>query len=249
MMVKESVTQNVAQWPMSSHGISANISNAGYLWIIRINTLRTSNLFKSVSEQIAQERAAVFNQLLEQHWKRLFSGNSVNSLEDLASIANSYGFDYKPAHEFTQDDIPEIINRLMLLEKQKALPEKDVAALLGKEDKSVHLLSEIREAFFIFGEPNLSQKSDDSLSTSTALHKELSARDLLPTEEHVVYSLRHSFKDRLTKVEPPEKVQATIMGHKYSRGCYGDGPSLNQKKKWLDKIALKIQFIQNHSLL
>jgi len=75
---------------------------------------------------------------------------------------------------------------------------------------------------------------------SNTLNKFLRESDLLPTTEHCVYSLRHSFEDRLTAVEPPEKVQAALMGHKYNRPRYGDGPSLKQKKKWLDKIALKV---------
>lgn len=75
---------------------------------------------------------------------------------------------------------------------------------------------------------------------SNTLNKYLRESDLLPTPEHCVYSLRHSFEDRLTYVEPPEKVQAALMGHKYSRPRYGDGPSLEQKKNWLEKIALKV---------
>lgn len=75
---------------------------------------------------------------------------------------------------------------------------------------------------------------------SATLNKYLRDNDLLPTEEHVVYSLRHSFEDRLTAVEPPEKVQAALMGHKYSRERYGDGPSLEQKKEWLDKICFNV---------
>lgn len=75
---------------------------------------------------------------------------------------------------------------------------------------------------------------------SATLNKYLQEHHLLPTEEHCVYSLRHSFEDRLTAIEPPDKVQAALMGHKYNRPRYGDGPSLEQKKKWLDKICFNI---------
>lgn len=77
-------------------------------------------------------------------------------------------------------------------------------------------------------------------SLSAALNKFLRSHNLLPTENHSVYSLRHSFEDRLTAVEPPDKVQAALMGHKYSRERYGDGPSLAQKHKWLQKIAFRV---------
>ena len=81
-------------------------------------------------------------------------------------------------------------------------------------------------------------RKSDALSAVT--NKYLRNNGLLPTPEHTVYSLRHSFEDRLTLVEPPEKVQAALMGHKYSRERYGDGPTLEQKRKWLDKIAFNV---------
>lgn len=71
---------------------------------------------------------------------------------------------------------------------------------------------------------------------SNTINKYLRGR--LPSENHSLYSLRHSYEDRLTAVEPPEKVQAAIMGHKYSRPRYGLGPSLEQKKEWMEKVAL-----------
>jgi len=75
---------------------------------------------------------------------------------------------------------------------------------------------------------------------SNTLNKYLRDNDLLPTPTHCLYSLRHSFEDRLTAVEPPDKLQAALMGHKYNRPRYGDGPSLLQKRKWLDLIAFHV---------
>lgn len=75
---------------------------------------------------------------------------------------------------------------------------------------------------------------------SATLNKYLKSNGLLPTDEHCVYSLRHSFEDRLTAIEPPDKVQAALMGHKYNRPRYGDGPSLEQKQKWLEKMCFQI---------
>lgn len=77
----------------------------------------------------------------------------------------------------------------------------------------------------------------DQLSAN--LNGFLRDHSLLPTNNHTVYSLRHSFEDRLSAVEPPEKVQSFIMGHKYRRERYGEGPTLEQKKKWLDKMCFK----------
>lgn len=78
----------------------------------------------------------------------------------------------------------------------------------------------------------------DQLSAN--INKYLRDHGLLPTDDHSIYSLRHSFEDRLTAVEPPEKVQAALMGHKYHRPRYGKGPSLEQKKEWLNKICFHI---------
>lgn len=73
---------------------------------------------------------------------------------------------------------------------------------------------------------------------SSTINKYLREHKLLPSERHSLYSLRHSFEDRLTAAEPPDKVQAALMGHKYVRPKYGHGPSLEQKQLWLKEIAL-----------
>lgn len=80
---------------------------------------------------------------------------------------------------------------------------------------------------------------DKADSLSALVNKYLDNHGLLPTEDHSFYSLRHTFEDRLTAVEAPEKVIASLMGHKWSRPKYGDGPSLAQKQRWLQAIAYK----------
>jgi len=80
---------------------------------------------------------------------------------------------------------------------------------------------------------------DKSPSLSATVNKFLKANKLRPTDRHSLYSLRHTFEDRLTAVEPPEKIQAYLMGHKYDRPKYGSPPSLEQLHGWLSKIAFK----------
>lgn len=80
---------------------------------------------------------------------------------------------------------------------------------------------------------------DKSAALSATVNKFLKSRKLRPTERHSLYSLRHTFEDRLTAVEPPEKIQAFLMGHRYDRPKYGSPPSLEQLRGWLDKIAFK----------
>lgn len=79
---------------------------------------------------------------------------------------------------------------------------------------------------------------DKSASLSAIVNKVLGNAKLRPHGE-TLYSLRHTFEDRLTAVEAPEKVIATLMGHKFHRPKYGTGPSLVQLREWLQKIAFK----------
>ena len=84
------------------------------------------------------------------------------------------------------------------------------------------------------GFPRYRHKAD---SLSALVNKVLSSAGLLPTDDHSLYSLRHTFEDRLTAIEAPEKVIATLMGHKWQRPKYEAGPSLEQKQHWLRRIA------------
>lgn len=80
---------------------------------------------------------------------------------------------------------------------------------------------------------------DKAASVSATINKFLDENGLLPTEGTTLYSLRHTFEDRLTAVEAPDKVAAAMMGHKYHRPRYGVGPSLAQKREWLERIAFR----------
>lgn len=63
--------------------------------------------------------------------------------------------------------------------------------------------------------------------------------DVFPSQEHSLYSLRHSFQDRLILAEAPERIQADLMGHAISRPRYGDGAGLAQKAEWMEKISIE----------
>jgi len=86
------------------------------------------------------------------------------------------------------------------------------------------------------GFPRYRDKAD---SLSALVNKAFEARKLRPEPGQSFYSLRHTFEDRLTAVEAPEKVVASLMGHKWHRPRYGKGPSLELKRKWLKRIAFR----------
>jgi integrase len=73
---------------------------------------------------------------------------------------------------------------------------------------------------------------------TNAVNKFLRANKLFPSDKHSVYSLRHSFQDRILNVNAPDRVQAELMGHRFQRPKYGNGPTLEHKKEWMDRICL-----------
>jgi integrase len=86
------------------------------------------------------------------------------------------------------------------------------------------------------GFPRYFDKND---SLSGAVNKFFRDNGIAPSRKHTLYGFRHTFEDRLTEAEPPEKVQAFLIGHKYDRPRYGTGLSLEQQQRWRQKIAFK----------
>lgn len=80
---------------------------------------------------------------------------------------------------------------------------------------------------------------DKAGSLSATVNKFLLENGMRPKEDQTAYSLRHTFEDRLTAVEAPEKMIAGFMGHKHNRPKYGSGPTLEHKREWLQRIAFK----------
>ncbi len=114
----------------------------------------------------------------------------------------------------------------------------------GRLLKTVHSQREIPivgyalEAFKTMpnGFPKYRDKPDN---ISNTVNKFLRTNSLMPSKQHTVYSLRHSFQDRILSVNAPDRVQAELMGHKFHRPKYGNGASLEQKLEWLEKVCLK----------
>ncbi len=79
---------------------------------------------------------------------------------------------------------------------------------------------------------------DNATTLSATVNKFMLENKLRPTRDHSVYSLRHSFRDRLVAVETPDSLIDSLMGHKTYKPKYGKGPSLELKLKFLERIAL-----------
>jgi hypothetical protein len=121
--------------------------------------------------------------------------------------------------------VPHVQIRPDLRKLKTPWSERDMP-LLGV---SLWIMRQFPEGF-----PRYRDKED---SLSAAVNKFFDQHRLLPTEKHTLYSFRHSFEDRMTAAEVPEKVAVALMGHKYDRPKYGDGPSLEQKLRWLRRIS------------
>jgi integrase len=80
---------------------------------------------------------------------------------------------------------------------------------------------------------------DREASLSALVNKYLLARKLRPTKLHVLYSLRHTFQDRILKAKTPDRVQTDLMGHGFDRPEYGDGAPLELKREVLQQIQFR----------
>jgi len=144
-----------------------------------------------------------------------------------ARVGELVGLDGEAGDILLDHDIPHI----------KIRPNGVRALKTAQSERDIPLVGSSLIAFQELGGGFKRYLGKNALISNT-IGKYLRLNKLLPTSQHSLYSLRHSFEDRLTAVEPPDKVQAALMGHKYMRPRYGLGPSLEQKQQWLRKTAL-----------
>lgn len=79
---------------------------------------------------------------------------------------------------------------------------------------------------------------------SACLNKYLRESGLFPTENHTLYSLRHSFQDRMNELAIPDRIQTQLFGHKFDRPEYGEGATLSKKMEWMERLTLKTGFFR-----
>ncbi len=89
------------------------------------------------------------------------------------------------------------------------------------------------------GFPRYRDSKSGRENLSAVLNKHLNKMNLLPTEEHTVYSLRHSFDDRMTDAGVITRIAKELFGHKIPGTVYGDGGTLERKQEWLLKLCFE----------
>ncbi|WP_417589131.1 tyrosine-type recombinase/integrase [Pararhodobacter oceanensis] len=77
-----------------------------------------------------------------------------------------------------------------------------------------------------------------SASLSATVNKLLRENGLMETPDHVLYSLRHSFEDRMLAAGIDDRIRRDLFGHRLTRERYGDGASLEHKQQLLQALAL-----------
>ncbi len=82
-------------------------------------------------------------------------------------------------------------------------------------------------------------------NASGLINKYMQNNGLLETDQHSVYSLRHTFKDRLRKHGIPEELQHDLMGHK-DQGMgshYGNGYPLEETVTYLQRMSADWKYL------
>lgn len=73
---------------------------------------------------------------------------------------------------------------------------------------------------------------------SATVNKFLRENGLMESERHVMYSLRHSFEDRMLRGRIDERIRRELMGHSLGREKYGEAGGLPFKAAELSRIAI-----------
>lgn len=73
---------------------------------------------------------------------------------------------------------------------------------------------------------------------SAALNKYFRENKLFPSSAHKIYSIRHSFEDRMKEAGIDDELRRILMGHSIDRPRYGSGGSLEWRRDELSRLVL-----------
>ncbi|MCZ4273218.1 tyrosine-type recombinase/integrase [Maritalea porphyrae] len=86
------------------------------------------------------------------------------------------------------------------------------------------------------GFPEYRDKSD---SATTAIGRYFRRNNLYPEKGITLYSLRHSFSERIREFGVTDREETDLMGHEFDRPKYGEATTLRRKQDILQSIAFK----------
>ncbi|MHA6687331.1 tyrosine-type recombinase/integrase [Mesorhizobium sp. A556] len=105
-----------------------------------------------------------------------------------------------------------------------------------QSDRKIPLVGVALEVFKRHPKGFLRYKDKED-SYSAMANKYLKENGLKPSQQHAVYSLRHSFEDRMLEGGIDMELREVLVGHKLERPLYGEKGSLKFRQKVLNQIA------------
>jgi integrase len=84
------------------------------------------------------------------------------------------------------------------------------------------------------GFPSYKENENNFSSTAGKFFRE---NKLFPTKKQVIYSLRHTFEDRMKEARIDDELRNILMGHTVDRPKYGSGGSLKLYQEEMMKIV------------
>ncbi len=85
--------------------------------------------------------------------------------------------------------------------------------------------------------PNGFPRYADNPSLSATVNKYMKTNGLLETPAHSLYSLRHSFEDRMLAAGVDDRIRRDLSGHRLDRERYGRGASLEHRHRIIQSLA------------
>lgn len=129
------------------------------------------------------------------------------------------------SHIHLEGDVPYI----HILPEGRQVKTKNAKRIIPLAGISLEALRECRNGF-----PRYRNKA----GLSATINNFLRENGLMETPDHVLYSLRHSFEDRLLAAPVDERIRRDLMGHALDRERYGSGASLEMARSLVQRIAL-----------
>lgn len=137
-------------------------------------------------------------------------------------------------------EVPNISVRNRRANDRKNLEVKEFGPHEVKSAASVRTIPLVGVALKVFerfpeGFPRYMDKTG---TASQTINSYLEENGLLPTQDHTLYGLRHTFEDRMKRANIDYEVRMGLFGHTVSRPSYGSGGGLPWQRDLLLAMAL-----------
>ena len=138
-------------------------------------------------------------------------------------------------------EVPHISVRPRRANDKKNSEVKQFGPHEVKSAASVRTIPLVGIALKVFGRfpEGFPRYMDKTGTASQTINSYLEENGLLPTQDHTLYGLRHTFEDRMKRAKIDYEVRMGLFGHTVSRPTYGSGGGLVWQRDLLAAMALK----------